>query len=113
MFPGWGSVRSSRWIAGPPCSSPSPASCWRTRPRRRGPRQALTLPNGVKSEDTREFIAAIGALAHALRHEMRRTDPLPELGLIVLAWAFQPATAAAKGVGPAKQAQAATGPAKG
>jgi putative membrane protein len=42
-------------------------------------RQALTLPRGVKTEDTREFIAAIGALGHALRHEMRRTDPLPDL----------------------------------
>jgi putative membrane protein len=42
-------------------------------------RQALTLPRGVKSEDTHAFIAAIGALGHALRHEMRRTDPLPDL----------------------------------
>jgi len=42
-------------------------------------RQALTLPRGVKTEDTREFIAGIGALGHALRHEMRRTDPLPDL----------------------------------
>jgi len=42
-------------------------------------RQALTLPHDVKIEDTREFIAGIGALGHALRHEMRRTDPLPDL----------------------------------
>ncbi|KQR89895.1 hypothetical protein ASG35_01225 [Burkholderia sp. Leaf177] len=42
-------------------------------------RQALTLPRDVKREDTHAFIAAIGALGHALRHEMRRTDPLPDL----------------------------------
>jgi putative membrane protein len=42
-------------------------------------RQALTLPRGVKSADTHEFIAAIGSLGHALRHEMRSTDPLPDL----------------------------------
>ena len=32
---------------------------------------ALTLPRGVKTEDTREFIAAIGALGHALRHAIQ------------------------------------------
>ncbi|OTP67283.1 bestrophin family protein [Caballeronia sordidicola] len=42
-------------------------------------RQALTLPRGVEPTDRHEFIAAIGALGHALRHEMRRTDPLPDL----------------------------------
>jgi putative membrane protein len=42
-------------------------------------RQALTLPRGVKRKGIHEFIAAIGALGHALRHEMRRTDSLPDL----------------------------------
>jgi ion channel-forming bestrophin family protein len=42
-------------------------------------RQALTLPRGVPIADTRAFIAALGAVGHALRHEMRRTDPLPDL----------------------------------
>ncbi|WP_345814241.1 bestrophin family ion channel [Paraburkholderia sp. PREW-6R] len=43
-------------------------------------RQALTLPvRQVPKEDIREFIAALSALPHALRHQLRKTDPRDDL----------------------------------
>ncbi len=42
-------------------------------------RQALTLPHDVPPNDIRVFIAALGSLGHALRHELRRSDPLADL----------------------------------
>ncbi|WP_199030957.1 bestrophin family protein [Ralstonia sp. ASV6] len=48
-------------------------------------RQALTLPRGdgpnggVADADVREFMQVLGALPHALRHQLRRTDPREDL----------------------------------
>jgi len=43
-------------------------------------RQALTLrTRQLPQEDLIEFFAALGALAHALRHQLRRTDPGDDL----------------------------------
>jgi putative membrane protein len=48
-------------------------------------RQALTLPrkaglnDGVSEADMREFTQVLGALPHALRHQLRRTDPRADL----------------------------------
>ncbi|USU17118.1 bestrophin family protein [Paraburkholderia fungorum] len=43
-------------------------------------RQALTLQNKpLPKEDIREFIAALGALPHALRHQLRKSDPREDL----------------------------------
>jgi putative membrane protein len=42
-------------------------------------RQALTLPRERDSDRTRQFVAALGGFAHALRHQLRGTDPCDEL----------------------------------
>jgi ion channel-forming bestrophin family protein len=42
-------------------------------------RQALALPGKRNPEDVRAFIASLGALAHALRHQLRCTNPLDDL----------------------------------
>lgn len=43
-------------------------------------RQALTLPNRpLPQEDVGEFVAALSALPHALRHQLRRGDPREDL----------------------------------
>ncbi|BAN22433.1 bestrophin family protein [Caballeronia insecticola] len=62
-------------------------------------RQALSLPEPRDPEQTRRFLAALGALAHALRHQLRCTDALadlssrlpPELHARVAAAQFRPA----------------------
>lgn len=43
-------------------------------------RQALTLPRGAPgSVDAREFVRVLAALPHALRHQLRATDPRDDL----------------------------------
>jgi len=46
-------------------------------------RQVLTLPSAqqgaVAAADVREFTQVLGALPHALRHQLRRTDPREDL----------------------------------
>jgi ion channel-forming bestrophin family protein len=43
-------------------------------------RQALTLPReSLDSADVREFIQVLGTLPHALRHQLRKTDPAEDL----------------------------------
>ncbi len=43
-------------------------------------RQALTLPTRpLPKEDIRDFLAALGALPHALRHQLRSSDPREDL----------------------------------
>jgi ion channel-forming bestrophin family protein len=42
-------------------------------------RQALSLPHPRDAHETRRFVAALGGLAHALRHHLRGTDPLADL----------------------------------
>jgi putative membrane protein len=43
-------------------------------------RQALTLPTRtLPKEEVGEFLVALGALAHALRHQLRRSDPREDL----------------------------------
>ncbi len=43
-------------------------------------RQALTLPRETAAAaDVREFVQVLGALPHALRHQLRRTDPRADL----------------------------------
>lgn len=43
-------------------------------------RQALTLPHdAVSADDLREFTQVLGALPHALRHQLRRTDARADL----------------------------------
>jgi ion channel-forming bestrophin family protein len=42
-------------------------------------RQAMTLPREPKRDDMRAFIAGLGALGHALRHQVRNTDALDDL----------------------------------
>jgi len=43
-------------------------------------RQVPTLPTRqLPKEDAREFLTALGALPHALRHQLRRTDPREDL----------------------------------
>ncbi|SAL16372.1 Bestrophin, RFP-TM, chloride channel [Caballeronia peredens] len=62
-------------------------------------RQALTLPEPRDPAQTRRFLAALGGLAHALRHQLRCTDALadlsprlpPELQARVAAAQFRPA----------------------
>ncbi|SAK58825.1 bestrophin family protein [Caballeronia ptereochthonis] len=62
-------------------------------------RQALSLPDPRDPAQTRRFLAALGALAHALRHQLRGTDALadlsprlpPELHARVAAAKFPPA----------------------
>ncbi|WP_244814071.1 bestrophin family protein [Caballeronia sp. Lep1P3] len=62
-------------------------------------RQALSMPHPRDAAGTRQFIAAIGALAHALRHQLRGTDASadlaprlpPELNARVAAARYKPA----------------------
>ena len=42
-------------------------------------RQALTLPRERDTAGTRQFVAALGGFAHALRHQLRGTDTCDEL----------------------------------
>ncbi|MDR5853870.1 bestrophin family ion channel [Caballeronia sp. LZ062] len=42
-------------------------------------RQALSMPHPRDAADTRRFLAAIGGLAHALRHQLRGTDASSDL----------------------------------
>ncbi|OAJ51400.1 hypothetical protein A6V36_31405 [Paraburkholderia ginsengiterrae] len=43
-------------------------------------RQALTLPTKqLAKEDVKEFLTALGALPHALRHQLRQSDPREDL----------------------------------
>jgi putative membrane protein len=42
-------------------------------------RQAMTLPADPKPDDLRAFIAVLGALGHALRHQLRHTDATSDL----------------------------------
>ena len=42
-------------------------------------RQVLSLPHPSDVTETRAFIAALGGFAHALRHQLRSTDALPDL----------------------------------
>jgi ion channel-forming bestrophin family protein len=43
-------------------------------------RQALTLPRELLDPaDVREFIQVLGTLPHALRHQLRKTDPVEDL----------------------------------
>jgi putative membrane protein len=42
-------------------------------------RQAMTLQRDPKRDDVRVLIAGLGALGHALRHQLRQTDALPDL----------------------------------
>ena len=43
-------------------------------------RQVLTLPSGqIDAADTQEYVRALGAFAHALRHQLRGTDPAQDL----------------------------------
>jgi ion channel-forming bestrophin family protein len=42
-------------------------------------RQALSLPHPRDARETRRFVAALGGLAHALRHQLRGTDALADL----------------------------------
>jgi ion channel-forming bestrophin family protein len=63
-------------------------------------RQALSMPHPQNALEARRFVAAIGALAHALRHQLRGTDALadlaprlpPELYQRVSTAQFRPAT---------------------
>lgn len=52
-------------------------------------RQALTLPRDVSAEEIRAFILALGSVGHALRHELRHTDPLADLSSRLPATLFQ------------------------
>ncbi|WP_250499138.1 bestrophin family ion channel [Caballeronia sp. GAWG1-5s-s] len=62
-------------------------------------RQALSMPHPRDAGDTRRFLAAIGGLAHALRHQLRGTDATsdlaprlpPELHARVAAAQYKPA----------------------
>ncbi|WP_321792299.1 bestrophin family protein [Caballeronia sp. J97] len=42
-------------------------------------RQAISLPHPADAADTRRVVAAIGGLAHALRHQLRSTDARDDL----------------------------------
>jgi len=43
-------------------------------------RQVLTLPREtIDAADTREFVSVLGAFPHALRHQLRKTDPRDDL----------------------------------
>ncbi|PQV52614.1 bestrophin family protein [Paraburkholderia sp. BL21I4N1] len=43
-------------------------------------REVLTLPSRpLPKEETQEFFAALGALPHALRHQLRKSDPTEDL----------------------------------
>jgi ion channel-forming bestrophin family protein len=42
-------------------------------------RQALTLPRESLTDDVNEFIHVLSALPHALRHQLRKTDPREDL----------------------------------
>ncbi|SEI83404.1 bestrophin family protein [Paraburkholderia diazotrophica] len=43
-------------------------------------RQVLTLPSArISANDTHEFVQVLGAFAHALRHQLRGTDPSQDL----------------------------------
>ncbi|ACC71359.1 bestrophin family ion channel [Paraburkholderia phymatum] len=43
-------------------------------------RQVLTMPTGqIAADDTQAFVHALGAFAHALRHQLRGTDPSHDL----------------------------------
>ncbi|HZZ13977.1 MAG TPA: bestrophin family ion channel [Paraburkholderia sp.] len=64
-------------------------------------RQILTLPNQpLPKEETAAFLAALSALPHALRHQLRRSDPREDLAARlpsplferVMASRYQPAT---------------------
>ncbi|MFM0669915.1 bestrophin family protein [Paraburkholderia sediminicola] len=64
-------------------------------------RQALTLPTRqLQKEDLKEFTAALSALPHALRHQLRKSDPSedlaerlpPALFARVIASRYKPAT---------------------
>ncbi|MCO5396909.1 bestrophin family protein [Ralstonia soli] len=62
-------------------------------------RQALTLPRGdgpggVADADVREFAQVLGALPHALRHQLRRTDPREDLAARLPAPLFERVMAA-------------------
>ncbi|WP_277189599.1 bestrophin family ion channel [Caballeronia sp. BR00000012568055] len=65
-------------------------------------RQALSLPHPRDAAESRRFVAALGGLAHALRHQLRGTDALadaladlaprlpPDLHIRVAAAQFKP-----------------------
>ncbi|SAL62358.1 Bestrophin, RFP-TM, chloride channel [Caballeronia cordobensis] len=63
-------------------------------------RQALSLPEPRDAAESRRFLSALGALAHALRHQLRGSDALidlaprlpPELHARVASAQFRPAT---------------------
>lgn len=58
-------------------------------------RQALTLPREtVRTEEVREFAQVLGALPHALRHQLRRTDPRADLAARLPAPLFERVMAA-------------------
>lgn len=45
-------------------------------------RQVLTLPTAqIEPSDTQAFVQALGAFAHALRHQLRGTDPSQDLSV--------------------------------
>ena len=53
-------------------------------------RQAFTLPTRpLPKEDIAEFLAALGALAHALRHQLRKSDPREDLAARLPAALFE------------------------
>ncbi|AMP36040.1 bestrophin family protein [Ralstonia syzygii subsp. celebesensis] len=52
-------------------------------------RQALTLPRGAEAAAVREFAQVLGALPHALRHQLRRTDPREDLSARLPAPVFE------------------------
>jgi putative membrane protein len=53
-------------------------------------RQALTLPGHELAEtDTAEFVALLSALPHALRHQLRKTDPRDDLAAHLPAALFE------------------------
>jgi putative membrane protein len=53
-------------------------------------RQALTLPaRSLPKEDVGEFLAALGALPHALRHQLRKSDPREDLAARLPAALFE------------------------
>lgn len=53
-------------------------------------RQAVTLPvRPLPREDVAEFLAALGALSHALRHQLRRSDPREDLAARLPAALFE------------------------
>jgi putative membrane protein len=53
-------------------------------------RQALTLPTRpLPKEQIGEFLAALGALAHALRHQLRKSDPREDLAARLPAALFE------------------------